>query len=97
VALDGKSRPLTAFTCADGLYQFKRVPFGLKNAPSYFQRMMHQVLQDLVGKTCEVYIAWRYSKQGNSCSFLHLGRLYLSTQFFSFRAQTVTGGAVSGY
>jgi putative transposase len=56
VALDEKSRPLTAFTCADGLYQFKKVPFGLKNAPSYFQRMMHQVLQDLFGKTCEVYI-----------------------------------------
>jgi hypothetical protein len=33
-------RALTAFATPDGLFEFCRVPFGLKNAPPYFQRAM---------------------------------------------------------
>ncbi|XP_049316307.1 retrovirus-related Pol polyprotein from transposon opus isoform X1 [Bactrocera dorsalis] len=46
----------TAFSTANGKYEFTRLPFGLKNAPSIFQRMINDVLKTLIGKACYVYI-----------------------------------------
>jgi transposase InsO family protein len=47
----------TAFICFCGLFEYLRVPFGLKGAPSYFQRVMSNVvLAGLVYSICEVYI-----------------------------------------
>ena len=47
---------LTAFATPDGLYEYLRMPFGLKNAPNYFQKVMTDVLSDLIGVACEVFI-----------------------------------------
>lgn len=33
-----------------------RLPFGLKNAPAIFQRTLDNILRDLIGKCCYVYI-----------------------------------------
>jgi len=46
----------TAFTFENGLYEFTRMPFDLKNAPATFQRVMDNVLCDLVGNVCLVYL-----------------------------------------
>lgn len=55
--LDVASRPLTAFVTSTGLYEYTRVPFGLKNAPPFFQRTMSEVvLRGLAGHVCEVFI-----------------------------------------
>ena len=48
---------LTAFKTSRGIYRFNRVPFGLKGAPSFFQKaMVTEVLQGLQGDILEVYI-----------------------------------------
>ena len=50
-------RVFTAFLCFCGLYQFTRLPFGPKRAPSYFQeQMVTKVLQGLLYVSCEMYL-----------------------------------------
>ena len=49
-------RPKTAFVTPDGLFQFKRMSFGLCNAPASFQRMMDTILGPLKWKICLVYM-----------------------------------------
>ena len=56
VKMSPNSIEKTAFATREGLYQFCRLPFGLKNAPSSFSRLMSTVLQGLNLKSCMVYI-----------------------------------------
>jgi len=44
VDIDEEDRHKTAFICHRGLFQYKRLPFGLKNAPGQYQRLMDRVL-----------------------------------------------------
>ena len=54
VPLTEKAREVSAFVTPDGLYQYKVMPIGMKNAPATFQRMIHSLLHHLEG--CETYI-----------------------------------------
>ena len=55
--LSMSSRALTAFICFCGVYQWLRVPMGLKGAPSYFQKEMATVvLGGLIHIILELYI-----------------------------------------
>ena len=38
----------TTFTCPFGTYAYRRMPFGLYNAPATFQRCMVSILSDMV-------------------------------------------------
>ncbi|XP_045034364.1 uncharacterized protein LOC123475563 [Daphnia magna] len=51
-----EDRHKTAFITADGLYQFKVLPFGLSNGPSSFQRSMDIILAGLRWTACLVYL-----------------------------------------
>ncbi|EPQ30551.1 uncharacterized protein PFL1_02076 [Pseudozyma flocculosa PF-1] len=46
----------TAFICSAGLFQYKRVPFGLKGAPAWFQRFMDRILGRLRWIHAVVYL-----------------------------------------
>ena len=54
--LDPESRKYTTFKTHMGTYQWIRVPFGLKGAPSYYQQQIAQALEGLLYLKCEVYI-----------------------------------------
>ena len=47
IALGKDSRAKTAFVMPFGRYEFLMVPFGLAQAPAYFQSLMNQVLEGL--------------------------------------------------
>ncbi|EZG42621.1 putative gag-pol polyprotein [Gregarina niphandrodes] len=46
----------TAFICTEGLFEFLMMPFGLCNAPATYQRMMQNILKELLWRTCFVYL-----------------------------------------
>jgi hypothetical protein len=46
----------TAFSTADGHFEYIRMPFGLKSAPSTFQRMMNSILSESIGNRCLIYV-----------------------------------------
>ena len=48
------SRQKTAFSTSDGHYQYIKLPFGLKNAPAQFSRMMKIILGDF--RFVEIYL-----------------------------------------
>jgi len=52
IPLHEDSKHLTTFITHCGLYRYNRVCFGLASAPSAFQRIMSQVLEDLAGVLC---------------------------------------------
>ena len=51
-----EDRPKTCFSTGRETYQFKKMPFGLINAPSTFQKVMNFVFKDFIDKFMNVYI-----------------------------------------
>lgn len=56
IEVEPSDRHKTAFSTRNGHFEFLRMPFGLKNAPATFQRLMNTVLDGLIGKDCLVYL-----------------------------------------
>ena len=46
----------TTFTCPYGTFAYRRMSFGLCNAPATFQRCMMAIFSDLVEKTMEIFM-----------------------------------------
>ncbi|GJS10286.1 reverse transcriptase domain-containing protein [Tanacetum coccineum] len=44
------------FTCPYGTFAYRRMPFGLCNAPGTFQRCMMAIFHDMIEKTMEVFM-----------------------------------------
>ena len=56
IPMQEESKKYTAFSKSQGHYEYNRMPFGPKNAPATFQRMMDNAFRGLIGKECFVYI-----------------------------------------
>ena len=56
IALREEDQEKTAFITPRGIFCYKVMPFGLKNAGATYQRMVTKMFSELLGKTVEVYI-----------------------------------------
>ena len=56
IPLKEEDIPKSAFVCKYGHFEMTKMPFGLNNAASTFQRTMELVLQGLQWETCLIYI-----------------------------------------
>ena len=56
IPLEELSQKLAAVLLPTGIFRFMCLPFGLKNAPAFFQKYMDQVLSEGLGNFCFVYI-----------------------------------------
>ncbi|CAG2189252.1 Retrovirus-related Pol polyprotein from transposon 17.6,Retrovirus-related Pol polyprotein from transposon opus,Retrovirus-related Pol polyprotein from transposon 297 [Mytilus edulis] len=54
--MDEETRHKSAFITRNGVYEFLRMPFGLKNAPISFQQLMSNVLRGLNWQFVLVYV-----------------------------------------
>nr|GEU58462.1 reverse transcriptase domain-containing protein [Tanacetum cinerariifolium] len=56
IPIDPKDHEKTTFTCLYGTFAYRRMPFGLCNAPGTFQRCMMEIFHDMIEKTMEVFM-----------------------------------------
>lgn len=56
IKMKEEDKQKTAFAVNGAKYEFNRMPFGLKNAPSIFQRALDDILRPYIGKFAHVYI-----------------------------------------
>ena len=56
IAIAPEDQEKTTFTCPYGTFAFRRMPFGLCNAPATFQRCMMSIFIDMVEKFLEVFM-----------------------------------------
>ncbi|GJS76367.1 reverse transcriptase domain-containing protein [Tanacetum coccineum] len=65
IPIDPHDQEKTTFTCPYRTFAYRRMPFGLCNAPGTFQRCMMAIFHDMIKKTMEVFMD-DFSVFGNS-------------------------------
>jgi len=65
IAIAPEDQEKTTFTCPYGTFAFRRMPFGLCNAPATFQRCVMAIFSDMMEKQIEVFMD-DFSVFGNS-------------------------------
>ncbi|GKA52114.1 reverse transcriptase domain-containing protein [Tanacetum coccineum] len=56
ILIDPQDKERTTFTCPYGTFAYRRIPFGLCNTPSTFQRCMMAIFHDMIEETMEVFM-----------------------------------------
>jgi hypothetical protein len=56
IVINLEDQEKTTFTCPFGTYAYRRMPFGLCNAPITFQRCIMNIFSDYVERIIEVFM-----------------------------------------
>nr|GEX20348.1 reverse transcriptase domain-containing protein [Tanacetum cinerariifolium] len=56
IPIDPQDQEKNTFTCPYATFAYRRMPFGLCNAPGTFQRCMMAIFHDMIEKTMEVFM-----------------------------------------
>ncbi|XP_022895322.1 uncharacterized protein LOC111409511 [Olea europaea var. sylvestris] len=56
IRMNPKDKELTSFRTPKGIYCYKVMPFGLKNAGATYQRAMQKIFDDILHKNVECYV-----------------------------------------
>ncbi|GJY63736.1 reverse transcriptase domain-containing protein [Tanacetum coccineum] len=56
IPIDPKDQDKATLTCPYGTFAYRRMPFGLCNAPGTFQRCMMAIFHDMIEETIEVFM-----------------------------------------
>nr|GEY61335.1 reverse transcriptase domain-containing protein [Tanacetum cinerariifolium] len=56
ILIDPQDQEKTTFTCPYGTFAYRRMPFGLCNAPGTFQRCMMAIFHEMIKETMEVFM-----------------------------------------
>ncbi|GJU72270.1 reverse transcriptase domain-containing protein [Tanacetum coccineum] len=77
IPIDPLNQEKTTFTCPYGTFAYRRMPFGLCNAPGTFRRCMVAIFHDMIEKTMEVFMD-DFSVFGDSFSsyLSHLDKMF---------------------
>lgn len=88
IEMDPASIEKTAFTVNNGHFEYTRMPFGLKNAPSTFQRAMENIVREYLYKFCFVYMddIVVFSKSLHD-HILHLTKIFEKFRQFNLKMQ----------
>ena len=54
--MDEDDQEKTSFVTTQGLYYYKVMPFGLKNARAIYQRLVNRMFSHHIGRNVEVYV-----------------------------------------
>ena len=53
IPLTNREKEISAFATSDGVYQYKVMPFAMKNSPATFQHLVNSLIFNMAG--CKVY------------------------------------------
>ena len=56
ILMDKEDQEKTLFVTSQGLYYYKVIPFGLKNARAIYQRLVNRMFSHQIGRNVEVYV-----------------------------------------
>ena len=54
--MDESDQEKTSFVTSQGLFCYKVMPFGLKNARATYQRLMNKMFAHQIGRNVQVYV-----------------------------------------